>query len=480
MKNKYYLTINLILIFAQAFYLFIRFSYINDAVPFWYSVGWGTEQLAVKAFLWMIPLISSVIFIIGYFFMYLLRKYFVRYAEVIVALFVTVSNIIITYSLINIVLVSSSYFEPLISPLYAGLAVPFFAALIGVHLITPYFIEWYKRFGVVTSPSMHNHPGMVLESPSTRGGGMIFSLVFLLLGVFFVGFGAKFVGLYIGVFLLALLGIFDDFQNTHPSSQLRILENPVLRFFLLFSIVSVIVASGIYIQTVSNPFGGILNLNMYSLIAKVITMVWIVWVLNVLSWSNGIDGQYGGIVGISGLVVALLALRFVPLQAVHADSAVLAAIASGAAFGFTRHAWYPSKIMWGFGATAAGLVLSTLAILINTKITVSILIILVPFLDAAVTFGRRLIQRKNPFRGDRGHLHHILLDRGWSVPKVAMFYWFTTLVFGLIGLASSEQYIVQIGLFLVGVVGFGIILLNITTFKGLRAGGSANAAPPAP
>jgi len=262
--------------------------------------------------------------------------------------------------------------------------------------------------------------------------------------------------------MISILGVIDDFQNTHHSSSFKIFENPFLRLFLLFLSVLPTVLSGIMINEVSNPFGQIIILkNIHMFLPAVFTIIWIVWLMNVMSWSNGIDGQYSGIIGISSLAIAFLALRFVPLQPIHFQVATLAAISAGSAFGFTKYNWHPSKIMWGFGAMSAGLLISVLSISIKGKIVASILIILVPFMDAIVTVIRRLIQKKNPLSGDRGHLHHLLLDRGWEPKKIAKFYWITTAFFGLVGLMTPEKYSLQAAMIVIGVVAFIIILLNL-------------------
>ena len=114
---------------------------------------------------------------------------------------------------------------------------------------------------------------------------------------------------------------------------------------------------------------------------------------------------------------------------------------------------------------SAGMVVAVLSILVNSKIVVSVLIILIPFMDAVVTVIRRIIQRKNPLAGDKGHLHHILLNHGWSVPKVALFYWLTTAIFGVIGIISSEKYLVQVGLTVMGAAGFVIVLMNLKSAR---------------
>ncbi|KKS14456.1 MAG: Undecaprenyl-phosphate alpha-N-acetylglucosaminyltransferase, partial [candidate division WWE3 bacterium GW2011_GWB1_41_6] len=166
------------------------------------------------------------------------------------------------------------------------------------------------------------------------------------------------------------------------------------------------------------------------------------------------------IIGISSIVIAFLSLRFIPLLPEHMDYAKLAIAAAGASFGLVKFTWNPSKIMWGFSAMSAGVVLAALSVLISSKIAASILIVLIPFLDAVVTIIRRLLQGKNPLKGDKGHLHHLLLERGWSIRKIAVFYWASTAFLGLVGLWASEKYAVLITLTLTLIVASFIVLLN--------------------
>ena len=86
-------------------------------------------------------------------------------------------------------------------------------------------------------------------------------------------------------------------------------------------------------------------------------------------------------------------------------------------------------------------------------------------MDAVVTLVRRVVQHKNPLKGDRGHLHHILLDRGWSHTQIALFYWFTTFIFGVIGIIASDVLLVQTLFILGGLVAGVIIALNIEYTK---------------
>ncbi len=158
-------------------------------------------------------------------------------------------------------------------------------------------------------------------------------------------------------------------------------------------------------------------------------------------------------------------MRFAPIDQENLNIATLSAIAAGAIFGLTPYTWYPMKIMWGFGATAVGLVLASTSILSISKVAVASLVLLVPFLDAAVSMIRRVLKRRSPFFGDREHLHHKLLDLGWSKPQVALFYWVITGFLGAIAIASSGKDTILTIVTFAGVIGFSIIVLNLIGSK---------------
>lgn len=453
--------VSLLIISLQLIYILLRFQFINPEIPLWFTKNWGDYWLAPKIMIYIIPAVSFAIFIFGLG-LIVVNKFYIKYFSELIWGSVVFCLLFLSNSILGIIHSASVPFTPLINPDIVPLTIPFAAAFLITYLLLPYFIDFAQSKKLVTNPSVHEHPGMVLTYPSARGGGIIYGLVVLLVAAIFVGFSKNFSGLYISILMISILGVIDDFQNTHPSSSFKIFENPFLRLFLLFLSVLPTVLSGILINEVSNPFGQIIILkSIHLFLPAVFTIIWIVWLMNVMSWSNGIDGQYSGIIGISSLAIAFLALRFVPLQPIHFQVATLAAISAGSAFGFTKYNWHPSKVMWGFGAMSAGLLISVLSISIKGKIVASILIILVPFMDAIVTVIRRMIQKKNPLSGDRGHLHHLLLDRGWEPKKIAKFYWITTAFFGLVGLMTPEKYSLQAAMIVIGVVAFIIILLNL-------------------
>lgn len=466
--------VNLGLFMYQTLYLFYSFKNVNKFVPFWYSKTWGLDQLAPKSALLLIPLTTLFIFISGLSINALLKKYNLRYSSNIITLVVIISNVFLTKSILQIVNISSIPVASPFNPIYFQLLKPFFISAILALLVSPFFIKFAFSKNIVTNPLAHVHPGMVLAKPSARGGGVIFTFVFVAVSLFYVRFSYQTVGIIIGSILLAVFGFVDDIQNTNIYSKLKFLEAPLLRLFLLFLIVGIVTLFGVRIETVGIPFDGVVNFSQIKFflggiqlvpVASIITIIWVVWILNLLSWSNGVDGQYSGIIGIAGIVIALLSLRFNPLLPSQENIARMAIILAGASFGLIPYTWHPSKIMWGFGAMSAGMILAGLSVLSTSKIATSVIVLMVPFLDGSVTFVRRILQGKNPLKGDRGHLHHLLLERGWSHKKISLFYWITTAVFGMIGILASDKYIVQITLTLGGVVAFFIILLNLKSIS---------------
>jgi UDP-GlcNAc:undecaprenyl-phosphate GlcNAc-1-phosphate transferase len=457
-------------IFLQLAYLNLRFNFLAEKVPFFYTRLWGEDQLAGKSSLFLIPAISIIISLIGFLFIHYLNAKFYKYGAQIVAFAVTFCHTFLTYSLFRIIGKALLVQNPLISLGFMQMFIPFLLSLFMSLLLSPFYVRLMEKWKIVTDPSKHSHPGMILKQPSARGGGLFFSILLLTLTLIFVPLSTEVAGILILSTILAIIGFLDDIQNILPGTKLKFLENPLIRLSILFFFVSSLYFFGIRINFLANPFNGFLYLTNLKVnlagisiypISWIFTTFWIVWTLNLLSWSNGVDGQYSGIIGIGLIVVAFLSLRFGDVTSAQFGYARLAFIAAGISLGLTRVTWHPSKIMWGFGAMSAGLVFSSISILVQGKVIASVLILLIPFLDAVVTFFRRLLAGKSPWKGDKEHLHHLLMNRGLSEQKVALFYWFVTALFGGLSLLSVDQPLVQGILMILGAFFFAFIVMSL-------------------
>lgn len=453
-------------------YVFLRINYLNSEIPFWYSYPWGELQLAQKEMVYLLPLLSWTVLLFGTLIILGAMQYHIRYGKETVVMFLSAFCITLFASSVRIIFISSIPFEPLINPQVLKMGSLLIASAAISMLVANKVIGLMVDNGIVTDPGRHKHPGMVLSKPSARGGGLIFAFSFILMTILFVPMNKFVFVLILATLFSALLGLADDIQNTKVNSSLKFLENPIVRLTFQISIAAFIALAGFTIDFVSNPFDGVLFLNNANLtlfgvtfapISIIITVLWLTWMMNMLSWSNAIDGQYSGVMGIASIALVFLTLRpgFDNSLLDKDVIATLAIIMAGASLGILPFNWHPSKIMWGFGATSIGLLFATLSIATRAKVPASIFVILIPFMDGVVTLFRRVLQRKFPFKADKGHLHHLLLARGWGIKRIAVFYWVSTTLFAIIAIAIADKNQPTLILTVGGIVAFLIIIVNL-------------------
>jgi UDP-GlcNAc:undecaprenyl-phosphate/decaprenyl-phosphate GlcNAc-1-phosphate transferase len=167
---------------------------------------------------------------------------------------------------------------------------------------------------------------------------------------------------------------------------------------------------------------------------------------------DGLDGLATSVTSIGSLMVLLLALTVAYFQP---DVALLAAIILGAQLGFLFWNFHPASIFLGEGgSTLVGFFVGMLAVISGGKLATALLVLGIPLLDVIWIILRRFRVGgiKQIFIGDRKHLHHRLLDRGWSQTQIVLLYVFISGVFGAstLFLQSKEKAIALI--FLAGLM----------------------------
>ena len=302
--------------------------------------------------------------------------------------------------------------------------VPLVLAFVVSFLATPLAIRLAWKFGLVDNPKKRKHPAHTHKGIVPRGGGIPIYLSLLITGLVFLPFDQHLKGILAGATIMMVMGILDD----------RLDLNPYLRLIGCFLAAGLVVGCGIGISFITNPLGGIIILS--PLVAVIFGLFWIVFLANIVNWSKGFDGQLPGIVVIAALTIAILGFRF-SADITQWSVVILASITAGAYLGFLPFNFYPQKIMPGFGGgTLAGFLLAVLAILSTTKVGTALVVLGVPFIDAVYSIGRRILTGRSPVWGDRGHLHHKLLDEWhWGKRKTAVFYWLITAILGILALS---------------------------------------------
>ena len=242
---------------------------------------------------------------------------------------------------------------------------------------------------------------------------------------------AQVLTILLGGSILVLVGFIDDQFGLPPSVRLWA---QIVTALLLY-------ANGISIEVGFNtPIDSLLSMS--------VTVLWVVGITNAINLMDGMDGLAGGVSFITAMSLLGVAAQF-PNRA--AAILVLAAL-GGAALGFLRHNFHPSKIIMGdAGAYFFGYVLAATSILGNLQqntifaLGPTVLFLLLPVLDTTQVFVRRLLAGKNPLSTPgKDHLHHRLLELGFSQPRAALTLWSITLVFNLLAMRIQGMTLVVI------------------------------------
>ena len=438
-KDRIFVTlilVNLFLFLVQLSLIFLKISSLPNLIPVWYTNPWGQSQMGGRLLLLTLPAISLIISLINNYLALMLIWRKETLSAYCLVFFNILLQVILTVCLFRVFLIYLSSFTTwpwLIRPsVILTLTVSFIISL----LFTLPVIKLAGRFGFIDNPQTHKHPAMLLTRSVPRAGALPLFLSLLLTSYFFVGWDKKILAVMMAGFVGIVLGIIDDKYDL----------NPYLRFGAQIICILIVIFGGVQIDYINHPSGiGVLPLTKIFInfghnfsiqpLSFLLAFFWILWNMNMISWSNGVDGQFPLITTVAALVIGILGLSDVN----QLRTSTIAFAVAGAALGTLPFSWYPSKILYGFGATAIGLVLSSLSILNGTKVATTLLVLLVPSLDAILTIVRRIRSGRSPFWGDRSHLHHKLLDLGLSHRQIALFYGLAGVLLGSISIVSSGQ-----------------------------------------
>jgi UDP-GlcNAc:undecaprenyl-phosphate GlcNAc-1-phosphate transferase len=364
----------------------------------------------------------------------------------------------------------------------------FLLTLILSLLFTPVVRSIAKRLGVLDPPGGRK----IHDKPIPRLGGIsifvTFNLILVMLSeIEFFFFPSnflaetKFAWLVVASAIMLGLGTVDDFRRIPPS----------IKFFFQIIAGLIVALACVKIQVITLPFGTI-DLGIWSI---PVTIFWVVAITNAINLLDGLDGLAAG----TSLIICL-AMFGISLLNQNIGIALCSAILAGSILGFLKYNFHPASIFLGdSGAYFLGFILSVLPLLGGLKgtttfaILVPILALGLPIMDTALSMVRRLLrslhimeidEEKNEvkfffldgfsmFRADRGHIHHRLLQMGFTQRKAVILLYAISLILG--GLAFSSVYFKNINyaLFLttIGLASYiGVKKLGYSEIQILRNG----------
>ncbi len=254
--------------------------------------------------------------------------------------------------------------------------------------------------------------------------------------------------------LIFVLGVYDDLRGANAPTKFA---GQVVAG-LLFC------AMGGRITALSVPLVG--SIALHPVVGYALTVLWTVGVSNAFNLIDGLDGLATG-----ASLFAALVILVVSLMLGHPLIAIVAIVLCGSLIGFLPYNFNPASIFLGdSGSMFIGFTLAALSVQgaqkASTAVAVAIplLAFVLPVFDTGFSIMRRLISGRPLFQGDREHIHHMLMARGWSQRRVALVLYGASALFGLLALLlvnDPGMRTTGLVLFVVGAA----ILLGVGRFR---------------
>lgn len=333
-------------------------------------------------------------------------------------------------------------------------AAALFVAAVVALISTPVVRSLAFRIGAVDVPKdgrrMHDHP-------IPRMGGLAIFFGFLLSVLVFLPLSLQLRSMLLGAVVIVILGIFDDIYAL--SAKLKFVVQIIAALMAVLGGNQITVLSNINVFS-SEPYWEL------GWLSYPISVLWIVAITNAVNLIDGLDGLACGVSTISSMTLLVIALIVS-----EPDVAVLTAALAGACIGFLPYNLNPAKIFMGdTGSTFLGFVLATVSIQGLFKFytiisfAVPFLMLALPIFDTCFAILRRVSKGQSPMAPDRGHIHHRLIDMGFSQKQAVAVLYVISAILGLSAVVLTTNGTIRAMLFLVAlcVAGgmAGMIFLN--------------------
>ncbi len=326
-----------------------------------------------------------------------------------------------------------------------------FIAYVITFFLMPFIIKIArvnKLFDLPDERKTHTYPISSLGGVGIVSG---LSISLLLVSDFKLG-DSEFQYYLASFFIIFILGIIDDIFVLKAWKK-------VLGQLLVASLLT---AKARLLITDLQGLGGFSEINPG--LAYVLTFFTILLVINSFNLIDGIDGLAASLGLISSFAFGLFFY-------INEDEpyAILGFAMTGSLLAFLMFNFPPAKIFMGdSGSMLIGLVNAILMIKfietgsaaksfhVSSSLAVGFGILLIPLLDVLRVFIIRLTKGVSPFAPDRNHVHHLLLNKGFSHTKVTM-----TLLFSSVSFAVISFYIQSLNINLISTI------LVLTFFTGI-------------
>ena len=300
---------------------------------------------------------------------------------------------------------------------------------------TPLVRRFAFKIGAIDIPKDNRR---MHKKPTPRIGGLAIIFGFTVATLCFAQPSRQLYGTLAGAAIIAVMGVIDDCKNL-PAKLKFVIQ--------IIAALVVVFAGDIKIDVFTNP--NFLSDNPYWVLPEwlsvTLTVIWIVFITNAVNFIDGLDGLAAGVSAIMSI-----SLVFISIRVGEYSIAILGIALMGSCFGFLPFNFNPAKIFMGdTGSTFLGFMLATLSIQGVFKsyavisFAVPLLILGLPLFDALFAMIRRILRGQSPMTADRGHLHHRLVDMGFSQKQTVFILYAISGVLGITAVLLAESGVLR-------------------------------------
>ena len=270
---------------------------------------------------------------------------------------------------------------------------------------TPLVRRFAFKIGAIDIPKDNRR---MHKKPTPRIGGLAIIFGFTVATLCFAQPSRQLYGTLAGAAIIAVMGVIDDCKNL-PAKLKFVIQ--------IIAALVVVFAGDIKIDVFTNP--NFLSDNPYWVLPEwlsvTLTVIWIVFITNAVNFIDGLDGLAAGVSAIMSI-----SLVFISIQGVFKSYAVI-------------------------------------------SFAVPLLILGLPLFDALFAMIRRILRGQSPMTADRGHLHHRLVDMGFSQKQTVFILYAISGVLGITAVLLAESGVLRALLLVICV----LILLLIGSMLGI-------------
>lgn len=327
--------------------------------------------------------------------------------------------------------------------MWGDIAIAFLLAFITSYVFTPYTIRLARKVKALDKPKDRKVHKRIMP----RLGGIAIVIGFLVSAIYLIiimsieknldilknNYYIRLLGFFLGIIILEIFCYIDDTKGIKPIVKL------IGQFIAAIIVVnSGIVMNKIVIVKAHTIISNELFLNIFS-------VFWIVVITNAINLMDGLDGLSSGVSLISSIcLIIIFILNNSPIISI-----ILATALAGALLGFLPFNFNPARTFMGdTGSNFIGFTLAVISILGVAKtytaiiVIAPLLVLALPIFDTSFAIIRRIIKEKSLtaiFKADRGHLHHKLIDKGYSQKQAVFILYGISAAFGLFAIILLES-----------------------------------------